>query len=66
MFKKIAKQYRFSNSEISKIDYLIYNHLKICDIFNMKKTTSGRFMMEKYFEDLLKLYKADSEGKIPS
>jgi hypothetical protein len=23
-------------------------------------------MMEKYFEDLLKLYKADSEGKIPS
>lgn len=66
MFKKIAKQYRFSNSEISKIDYLIYNHLKICDIFNMKKTTSWRFMMEKYFEDLLKLYKADSEGKIPS
>lgn len=64
-FLKIANRYRFTNESTKKIKWMIYNHLKIYAVLEMRKTKAARFMLEKYFEDLLFVFFADSHGKIP-
>lgn len=65
MFVNIAKRLKFSKESTDKIFFLIDNHIKIWDLFEMKKYKAYRFIMKKYFQELLILCKCDSLGKNP-
>lgn len=67
IFKKsLSKRLKFSNNEISKITWILENHLNVFRIFKMKKIKAFRLMMNKYWEDLIIVWKADHRGRTPS
>ena len=63
--KVILKKLKFSSISTKKILWLIENHLKIFKIFDMKILKSRKFMMNKYFEDLILVWIVDHLWRIP-
>ncbi|MDD2487444.1 MAG: CCA tRNA nucleotidyltransferase [Candidatus Gracilibacteria bacterium] len=61
----ISKDMYFSKKSARKISYLIKNHIRVGTIEQMKKIKANRFMMDRYFEDLITLYDVDNIGKYP-
>ena len=45
--------------------YLIKNHLRIFKVFNMKDFKAKKFMLEKYFKELIIIWIADNLWRIP-
>lgn len=64
--KIILKKFKFSTKSTKKILYLIENHLKIFKVFDMKKLKSRKFMMHKYFVDLMVVWTSDHLWRIPA
>jgi tRNA nucleotidyltransferase (CCA-adding enzyme) len=62
----ILKKFKFSSKSIKKILWLIENHLKIFKVFDMRILKCRKFMMEKYFEDLMIVWIVDHMWRIPS
>ncbi|MCT4617123.1 MAG: CCA tRNA nucleotidyltransferase [Candidatus Gracilibacteria bacterium] len=64
-FKTEKKNLIFSKKEEKRIQFLIENHDKIYRLDRLELAEAIKFVMHKYFPDLLILMKADSYGKIP-
>ena len=56
----IAKKIPFSNESVKKISWIIGNHIRVGTIESMKRLKRYRFMMNPYFDDLIKLYTVDN------
>ncbi len=65
-FRNIANKFKFTNSSKSRIFYLIQNHLKVFKVFEMKQLKSKKFMMHKYFKDLMLIWICDHLWRIPA
>lgn len=66
MFEEIvSKDIPFSNDTKKKISWVIKNHIRIGYIDSMKKNKNYHMMLNKYFKNLLILYKVDNLGKNP-
>lgn len=64
-FLIISSKLKFSNTSKNKIKYLIKNHLRIFKVFNMKDLKAKKFMLEKYFKELIIIWIADNLWRIP-
>jgi tRNA nucleotidyltransferase (CCA-adding enzyme) len=64
-FKTEKKNLIFSKKEEKRIQFLIENHDKIYRLDRLELAEAIKFVMHKYFPDLLILMKADSYWKIP-
>ena len=63
--ESIVEDLPFSRESQKKIEWLIYNHIRVGTIESMKKIKQAHFMMHPYFQDLITLYTVDNLGKIP-
>lgn len=64
-FLILSSKLKFSNNSKNKIKYLIKNHLRIFKVFYMKDLKAKKFMLEKYFKELIIIWIADNLWKIP-
>jgi len=64
--KEVLKLFIFWSKATKKILILIEKHLKIFKVLEMKKLKARKFMMEKYFEDLMIIWVSDHLWKIPA
>jgi poly(A) polymerase len=56
----IGERLKMSRDEIDAIVWIIENHLKFKDVFQMREATLQRFIRHDYFEELLALHRADA------
>lgn len=56
----------FSTQFRAKVRWLIGNHMKIYQLPEMKTSKQMKFVMHKWFSELLELYKADNLGRSTS
>jgi len=59
--RNIAKRFKLTNKNIELIGELVYRHMGLTDADKMKKSTLKAYMALPYFEDLMKLIKADGD-----
>ncbi len=55
------------NTTISRVQYLVGNHMRFINVKRMKRSTLLRFVREEGFDELLELYRLDclaSHGKL--
>ena len=52
-FLKLSSRLKFSNNSKDKIKYLIKNHLRVFKVFLMKDLKAKKFMLDKYFKELI-------------
>ncbi len=64
--KVILKEFKFSKKSTQKILWIIQNHLRIFKVMEMKTLKSRKFMMNKYFYDLMIVWICDHKWRIPS
>ena len=64
MATKILRRLRFSNDLIEQVEWLVENHLRICDLPKMRQARAIRFLREPGFPDLLKLNRLDTLGSL--
>ncbi|MGZ6005414.1 MAG: CCA tRNA nucleotidyltransferase [Candidatus Saccharimonadales bacterium] len=60
MAKTILRRLNFSNKDIREITWMIYYHMAIDDLPNMRPSHQQRMMGHPAFADLLELHKADA------
>jgi tRNA nucleotidyltransferase/poly(A) polymerase len=60
MAQGICDKLKMSRAEIDVIVYLVENHLKFKDVFQMRESTLQRFIREPAFGELLALHMADA------
>lgn len=61
----MVKRLRFSNEFTKKISFIITEHLRVFKIPKMKKIKARKLMMHEYFHELLLVWEADNNGRIP-
>ena len=66
MFKALAHRWKFSNTSIKLIFWLIDNHLRVGTTLKMSPVKRHTFMMHPFFPQLLKIYEADKRGRVPT
>ncbi|MGH7885464.1 MAG: CCA tRNA nucleotidyltransferase [Thermodesulfobacteriota bacterium] len=59
MSEGICKKLRFSKKQVERISNLVRDHLKFKDSFNMRESTLKKFLSQPYFDEHLKLHRAD-------
>lgn len=64
--KNILKEFKFSKKSTQKILWIIKNHLRIFKIMEMRILKSRKFMLNKYFYDLMIVWICDHKWRIPS
>jgi len=67
MAGKILRRLRMRNTTISRVQYLVGNHMRFINVKRMKRSTLLRFVREEGFDELLELYRFDclaSHGKL--
>jgi len=57
--EKICRRLKLSLSEIDKVVYLVSNHMLLKDVRKMRQATLKRLIANRYFGDLLKLFRVD-------
>ncbi len=60
MAKAVLKRLQFSHHDIKDISWLVYNHMAIDDLPNMRPSHQQRMLGNPAFEDLLELHRADA------
>lgn len=55
---KIGERLKFSREEIDRLVFLVRDHLKLREVFNMREATLQRLIREPHFGDLLALHRA--------
>src|SRR3989338_2436858 len=63
---KILSRLRFSNAEIADILWFVKNHHVPYALQKMRKGKQVRWVLDSRFENLLKIYRADSLASIPT
>ncbi len=63
---KILHRLRFSNDEIDEIVWYVRNHHVPFEIRSMRKAKQMTWCLDPRFENLLKIYRADSLSSIPT
>ena len=64
--KLILQNFKFANNSSKKILWLIEYHLRIFKVDSMRKLKARKFMMNKFFKDLIIIWVADFKWKIPT
>ncbi|MBI4053870.1 MAG: CCA tRNA nucleotidyltransferase [Candidatus Doudnabacteria bacterium] len=64
--RKILPRLRFSNREVEDITWYVRNHHVPVDLPNMREAKRVAWCLDPRFENLLKLFRADSLASIPS
>ncbi|MEK9181378.1 MAG: CCA tRNA nucleotidyltransferase [Patescibacteria group bacterium] len=64
--KKAMKRLRFSKAEITDIAWYVKNHHVPYELSKMRKSKQMGWCLDPRFENLLKLYRADSLSSIPT
>lgn len=60
--REIMKRMKFSNDMIEAVAELVYDHMKMITVTEMKKSSQKRFFAQDNFDMLFKLHKADRMG----
>lgn len=60
MARAILHRLRFSNRDIRDISWIIYNHMAIDDLPNMRRSRQRQMLANPAFADLLELHQADA------
>ncbi len=61
--RKLLERLAFSNQRIEKIVWLVYHHMMIHEILEMRPGKQRRWLLDPRLPDLLELHRADASGK---
>lgn len=63
--EEIMKRFKFSKTETKEISWLIYYHMSVAQIDQMRPGKRLEFLTDPKFNDLIELVEADSKGTYP-